>query len=271
MRADAAAMALVFLSGCSTYKSIPSEEQSNVAGYKGVTTFICGIDSDPSMRYFAPINKITGERFYVDPSNSQRRSLNREYFESSFGSENTLVKYFEAHRKGDEVVLNVDIGAKGVPSDENTIYSRKEVINLSTLVSQLEVKKVRSDYKLNAGGGFELEQESALLRCMSMPLPFSPSAEAFESFLNSPKVDWGKGKKVQFAHLDRCSENASAVNMSRVFSCEEGFVTIQTPMGKRVCELGGHSGVTAMVTILQDMSVNHKYEYKTKECSESKA
>ena len=63
--------------------------------------------------------------------------------------------------------------------------------------------------------------------------PFQLSASSFQSYLN--RVQWKDGVQRTFSNLNSC-ELDTVLEKRRIFVCE-GYVTIQDPMGARVCML----------------------------------
>ena len=80
--------------------------------------------------------------------------------------------------------------------------------------------------------------------CLSAALPFQPTAESFEKYLNR-KPEWKKGKKITFSSLDNCSDYADFMlqpsKTTRRFFCRHGYASIKSPLGIETCELGKNS------------------------------
>ena len=66
------------------------------------------------------------------------------------------------------------------------------------------------------------------------PAGFKADPENFTGYLNS--LDWGKGKKVVFSHLDKCREKIKE-GVYFDYSCRYGFVFVNSPVEDSKCEI----------------------------------
>lgn len=63
---------------------------------------------------------------------------------------------------------------------------------------------------------------------------FKSTPENFEGFLNSGEVKWdAKGTKYTYRDLSTCRIQGGGME----YKCSNGFVTVEDPRGKRICEI----------------------------------
>ena len=99
---------------------------------------------------------------------------------------------------------------------------------------------MRSAYVREHGNKSGIDGRSSFL-CGQINLPFDDTSESFENYLNKFYNNPVNGVKRTFSHLDECKSVISRKDMARRFYCKNGFITTVSPMGTKICAIGGEN------------------------------
>ena len=241
--------------------------------YKNVEEFLCGGSKGPNEAFIFGYNTKTGkettrgvetsmghfgERAYYDIDKTYlsqglpfRMSRYRSYVDfGKFKAEGQAVatEDQENMRKGD-ILVN---------------YSQEFDPKTLAVITQNEYPATKNEISRPAS------TDKVVHQCVPIKLPFIPTGPGFQKHLNSTNIDWGAGRRLKFVNIGSCKDFAArdySIFYTRRFTCDEGYVEISSPLGKKTCELKEiefkFSYEPSSASIGED-----KYNYTTAECSQ---